>query len=133
MLHRGDSVHGYAIEAERHGGYCTGCAFLSFFPPTFIYVAKNSIPPPPPLPKFYSPDDSIMLEDESGRIQLVGKRAIEARLVTGVIIAALGIETPTGEFEVVDICYAEMAPQPMRNVEHEQEEMDVDGILMSFS
>ncbi|KAJ7109147.1 DNA polymerase alpha/epsilon subunit B-domain-containing protein [Mycena epipterygia] len=86
----------------------------------------NSIPPPPPLPKFYSPDDSIMLEDESGRIQLVGKRAIDARLVTGVIIAALGIETPTGEFEVVDICYAEMAPQPMRNVEHEQEKMDVD-------
>lgn len=91
-------------------------------------VLKNSIPPPPPLPKFYSPDDSIMLEDESGRIQLVGKRAIDARLVTGVIIAALGIETPTGEFEVVDICYAEMAPQPIRNVEHEQEKMDVDGI-----
>ncbi|KAJ7172733.1 DNA polymerase alpha/epsilon subunit B-domain-containing protein [Mycena filopes] len=72
----------------------------------------NSIPPPPPLSKFYSPDDNIMLEDESGRIQLVGERVVGARLVTGVIIAALGIETPTGEFEVVDICYAEMAPQP---------------------
>ncbi|KAJ7940876.1 hypothetical protein B0H13DRAFT_2226237 [Mycena leptocephala] len=61
---------------------------------------QNSIPPPPPLAKFYSPDDNIMLEDESGRIQLVGERVVGARL------------TPTGEFEVVDICYAEMAPQP---------------------
>jgi DNA polymerase delta subunit 2 len=79
------------------------------------------------LAKFYSPDDNIMLEDESGRIQLVGERVVGARLVTGVIIAALGIETPTGEFEVVDICYAEMAPQPG----HEESEgkMEVDGTL----
>ncbi|KAJ7694131.1 DNA polymerase alpha/epsilon subunit B-domain-containing protein [Mycena rosella] len=86
----------------------------------------NSIPPPPPLSKFYSPDDSIMLEDESGRIQLVGARVTDAKLVTGVIIAALGMETPTGEFEVVDICYAEMAPQPRSNVEEEKMEVDAD-------
>ncbi|KAJ7134983.1 DNA polymerase alpha/epsilon subunit B-domain-containing protein [Mycena crocata] len=85
----------------------------------------NSIPPPPPLSKFYSPDDSIMLEDESGRIHLVGERVVGARLVTGVIIAALGIETPTGEFEVVDICYAEMAPQSTHKAEGEGK-MDVD-------
>ncbi|KAJ7470530.1 DNA polymerase alpha/epsilon subunit B-domain-containing protein [Mycena latifolia] len=86
----------------------------------------NSIPPPPPLPKFYSADDSVMLEDESGRIQLVGERVTGARLVTGVIIAALGIETPTGEFEVVDICFAEMAPQPQHNAEEEKMDVDAD-------
>ncbi|KAJ7219059.1 DNA polymerase alpha/epsilon subunit B-domain-containing protein, partial [Mycena pura] len=86
----------------------------------------NSIPPPPPSSKFYSPDDSIMLEDESGRIQLVGERVADARLVTGVIIAALGVETPAGEFEVVDICFAGMAPQP------ENAEMDVEGVLNFF-
>ncbi|KAJ7273479.1 DNA polymerase alpha/epsilon subunit B-domain-containing protein [Mycena haematopus] len=85
----------------------------------------NSIPPPPPLAKFYSPDDNIMLEDESGRIQLVGERVVAARLVTGVIIAALGIETPNGEFEVVDICYAEMAPNPKLN--EAEGKMDVDA------
>lgn len=74
-----------------------------------------------------------MLEDESGRIQLVGKRVMEERLVTGVIIAALGIETPTGEFEVVDICYAGMAPQPIHNVEVTEEKMDVDGRTDLFS
>ncbi|KAJ6547330.1 DNA polymerase alpha/epsilon subunit B-domain-containing protein [Mycena capillaripes] len=86
----------------------------------------NSIPPPPPLSKFYSPDDNIMLEDESGRIQLVGERVVGARLVTGVIIAALGIETPTGEFEVVDICYAEMAPQPTHGEAEGQMDIDAD-------
>ncbi|KAJ7489934.1 DNA polymerase alpha/epsilon subunit B-domain-containing protein [Mycena galericulata] len=86
----------------------------------------NSIPPPPPLSKFYSPDDSIMLEDESGRIQLVGERVIQERLVTGVIIAALGIETPSGEFEVVDICYPGMAPQPTSDVAATEEKMEVD-------
>ncbi|KAJ7632395.1 DNA polymerase alpha/epsilon subunit B-domain-containing protein [Roridomyces roridus] len=87
----------------------------------------NSIPPPPPLSKFYSPDDNIMLEDESGRIQLVGKRVIEERLVTGVIVAVLGIETPTGEFEVVDVCYAGMAPQP--KFAALEQKMEVDGQL----
>jgi DNA polymerase delta subunit 2 len=82
------------------------------------------------LAKFYSPDDNIMLEDESGRIQLVGKRVVGARLVTGVIIAALGIETPTGEFEVVDICYAEMAPQT--GYEESEGKMEVDGTLSVF-
>ncbi|KAF7301784.1 Glutamate decarboxylase [Mycena indigotica] len=72
----------------------------------------NSIPPPPPRPTFYSKDDRIMLEDESGRLELVGDRIADARLVTGAIIAALGVETPNGEFEVVDICFAGLAPQP---------------------
>ncbi|KAK7023760.1 DNA polymerase subunit delta-2 [Favolaschia claudopus] len=90
-------------------------------------IARDtSIPPPPPLAKFYSPDDNIMLEDESGRIQLVGERVVKARLITGIIIAALGIETPTGEFEVVDVCHAEMAPQPHLNQAEEQMDVDVD-------
>ncbi|KAJ7098142.1 DNA polymerase alpha/epsilon subunit B-domain-containing protein [Mycena belliarum] len=86
----------------------------------------NSIPPPPPLSKFYSPDDSVMLEDESGRLQLVGARVTDARLVTGVIIAALGMETAAGEFEVVDICFAGMPPQPQHNVEEEKMDVDAD-------
>lgn len=66
-----------------------------------------------------------MLEDESGRIQLVGERLKSARLVTGVIIGALGMETPNGEFEVVDICSANFAPQG--SVDSDTEEMSVDS------
>lgn len=51
-----------------------------------------------------------MLEDESGRITLVGQKLVSTHLVTGVIIAALGMETPGGEFEVVDTCFADLAP-----------------------
>ena len=80
-----------------------------------------------------------MLEDESGRVRLVGQ-VIEDRkfpLVTGgpspllltlapcfltvaaclrrpagVIAAVLGAENQSGDFEVVDMCFAGMAPQP---------------------
>lgn len=51
-----------------------------------------------------------MLEDESGRIRLVGQPLLEANLVTGVILGALGAETANGDFEVIDICYPGMAP-----------------------
>lgn len=70
-----------------------------------------------------------MLEDESGRIRLVGDRVRKARLVTGVIIGALGAETANGDFEVVDICYPGMAPQPLLEPEvaRREDKMEVDG------
>ena len=71
-----------------------------------------------------------MLEDESGRIALVGERINKAYLVTGVIIAALGIETPAGEFEVADICFAGLPHQPIISPEL-QRDMDIDGIFGS--
>lgn len=52
-----------------------------------------------------------MLEDESGRIRLVGERLKSARLVTGVIMGALGLETANGDFEIVDYCFAGFPPQ----------------------
>lgn len=74
-----------------------------------------------------------MIEDESGRIQLIGDRLKRANLVTGVIVGALGMETDGG-FEVADLCYAGMPPQeadpdatPPSNGE---DQMDIDG--MSF-
>jgi DNA polymerase delta subunit 2 len=90
---------------------------------------QHSIPAPPPPKKFFSEEDSVMLEDESGRIRLVGKQVTKARLVTGVIVAVLGVETPNGEFEVVDLCAAGLAPQTRSKEEKEKrfEKMDVDG------
>ncbi|KAF8964036.1 DNA polymerase subunit delta-2 [Flammula alnicola] len=91
-------------------------------------IARDqSIPPPPPPAKFCSPEDSIMLEDESGRIKLVGDRVKDAKLVTGIIIGALGIETPNGDFEVIDLCYPEMAPQATDTELFEEDKMEVDG------
>lgn len=54
----------------------------------------------------------MLLEDDSGRVKLVGAALKEVPLVTGVIIACLGLETSHGEFQVMDICFAGMAPNP---------------------
>lgn len=53
----------------------------------------------------------VMLEDESGRIPLVGEKVKKAGLVTGVTVGILGMETNNGEFEVVDVCLAGLAPK----------------------
>ncbi|WOO81490.1 DNA polymerase delta small subunit [Vanrija pseudolonga] len=70
------------------------------------------IAPPPERPKFFSSQDSVHLEDESGRVRLVGdvirkeRMRADGGIVTGCIMAALGLETGNGDFEVVDLCFA---------------------------
>lgn len=75
---------------------------------------QNWIAPPPPRPKFYSAQDAVHLEDESGRVRLIGdmirreKEREGGGFVTGVIMAALGMETGNGDFEVIDLCFPGM-------------------------
>ena len=72
-----------------------------------------------------------MLEDASGRIQLEGDVISRLRIVTGVIMGALGVESANGTFRVVDVCFAGMPPQPgpttglVKNMD--EETMEVDG------
>ncbi|KAM6500832.1 DNA polymerase alpha/epsilon subunit B domain containing protein [Amanita muscaria] len=88
-----------------------------------------SLPAPPQPPCYYSDDDNIMLEDESGRIKLVGERLKDARLVTGVVMGALGMETPVGDFEVADFCFADMAPQVSQDdIPCDDMDVDPDGL-----
>jgi len=65
---------------------------------------------------FASDDDTALLEDESGRIQLHQSgdawTGIMSGLVTGLIVALRGCLTNDGTFEVKDLCTAGMAPQP---------------------
>ena len=55
-----------------------------------------------------------MLEDESGRLRLIGSPLQVDMLVTGCIIAVMGTENANGEFEVIDIRLPDLAPQPAR-------------------
>lgn len=66
--------------------------------------------------KYYSGDgsDAVTLEDESGRIRLVGDALNSAFLVTGCIIAVLGSENANGELEVIDLKFPDLPPQPER-------------------
>ena len=66
---------------------------------------------------YYSEEDgkdSIMLEDDSGRIRLVGNTLKDYFLVTGCIIAVMGTENANGEFDVIDLKFADLPPQPDR-------------------
>lgn len=66
--------------------------------------------------KYFTDDetDQIMLEDDSGRIRLVGGMLKSTPLVTGCIIAVMGTENTSGELEVIDIKFPDLAPQPER-------------------
>jgi DNA polymerase delta subunit 2 len=55
-----------------------------------------------------------MLEDESGRLRLIGPALDSEMLVTGCIIAVMGTENADGDFEVVDIKVPDLPPQPAR-------------------
>lgn len=55
-----------------------------------------------------------MLEDDSGRIKLVGSVLKDFFMVTGCIIAVMGTENANGEFEVLDLKFADLPPQPAR-------------------
>jgi DNA polymerase delta subunit 2 len=97
-----------------------GCTLNSFL--------KHWLTPPPPPSKYHSASDTVMLEDESGRVKLSFPGEQGFQLVTGIIMAALGAENQSGDFEVVDICFSGMAPQaPLGEAPISQDtQMDVD-------
>lgn len=88
---------------------------MKFKPSILEQITANHFGAPPPPPKKYTDpeSDEVTLEDESGRIRLVGNLAKDASacLVTGCIIAVLGRELPSGDFDVLDMRFAECAPQ----------------------
>ena len=55
-----------------------------------------------------------MLEDESGRLRLIGTQLHINMLVTGCIIAVMGTENADGDFEVVDMKVPDLPRQPQR-------------------
>ncbi|EGV63825.1 DNA polymerase delta small subunit Cdc1 [Yamadazyma tenuis] len=69
----------------------------------------------PQIPDSYRSQDVgevVMLEDESGRAVLEGDEFFKENiLVTGVIVAVLGIELQAGVFEIIDVIYPSVAPQ----------------------
>ncbi|CAF9924473.1 hypothetical protein IMSHALPRED_006207 [Imshaugia aleurites] len=71
---------------------------------------------PPPREKYLSPtgQDQTMLEDESGRLRLIGTPLQISMLVTGCIIAVMGTENADGDFDIVDLKVPDLPRQPQR-------------------
>ncbi len=68
--------------------------------------------PPPKRMSYSDPETDItILEDESGRVTLAGDLIKSTLLVTGCVVAVLGMETVPGSFHIVDIVYPDFTPQ----------------------
>lgn len=82
-----------------------------------ITASHFGAPPPPPKKYTDGENDSVFLEDESGRVNLVGDLITGSNsknklvLMTGCVVAVLGSELASGDFNVLDIRFLEYAPQ----------------------
>ena len=99
----------------------------------YCNVCPPTHPPPPgtvqPLPgpiNYTSPTDSLVLEDESGRVNLTHLPTSSSSLpvgeyVTGLVVAVSG-QAEGGNFVVEDVCVAGLPPQQHKEEEEEGEE-----------
>lgn len=76
---------------------------------------EHWIAAPPARSTYMAADDQdeMMLEDESGRLRVVGE-PLKSHYVTGCILAALGTEQADGTFQVIATQYADLPRQPQR-------------------
>ncbi|SJX65031.1 related to HYS2-DNA-directed DNA polymerase delta, 55 KD subunit [Sporisorium reilianum f. sp. reilianum] len=89
--------------------------------------------------------DELFIEDQSGRVKLVGDAirggtALRSMLITGVVAAVLGTETRASDFDVVDAVFASLPPAPSKpltkaengtSAKHESSAKDQWVVLMS--
>lgn len=97
-----------------HVCYIIGTVFVSMptKPSILDEVTKEQwVAAPPQNSRFFSQNDSFILEDESGRMKLVGDIFKRELITTGMIVAVLGSEDQSGDFHVIDICFPELAIQ----------------------
>jgi len=83
---------------------------LDLKPSILKEYSKNPAEPVPVLPvrpSFTSDTDTVILEDETGRIRLNFENCSFGAdtFLTGTVIAIKGQETPSGDFSVDDICF----------------------------
>ncbi|KAJ0162828.1 DNA polymerase subunit delta-2, partial [Colletotrichum tanaceti] len=117
-----EAKHVNRVLDVRQGELCwvTGTVYIDMAlkPNILEDVSKDRwISAPISTDRYYSNEDDkdmIMLEDDSGRIRLVGNVLKSIHLVTGTIIGVMGSENANGELEVIDVKFPDLAPQPSR-------------------
>ncbi|EDO17268.1 hypothetical protein Kpol_538p28 [Vanderwaltozyma polyspora DSM 70294] len=95
--------------------WCVGTIYCEMkYKPNILNEVISDVYGAPDLVKSYTDSegsDEIMLEDESGRVLLVGDFITSTPFVTGAIVGLLGMEAEAGTFQVLDICYPPALPQ----------------------
>ncbi|KNC54001.1 DNA polymerase delta small subunit [Thecamonas trahens ATCC 50062] len=71
------------------------------------YVKEAWVAPPTIAASYASADDSLILEDDSGRVNLTGSKEVlrVGTVVTGVVVGVRGGLNADGEFEVTQVYY----------------------------
>lgn len=104
--------------------WCIGTIYCEMkYKPNILEDVINDTFGAPDLVKSYTdPDgtDEIMLEDESGRVILVGESIESTPFISGTVVGLLGMEAEAGTFQVLDICYPSGIPQtPLPSIANE--------------
>ncbi|CAM9509978.1 unnamed protein product [Chrysoparadoxa australica] len=86
------------------------------------YKAERGISEKISVPEgnFSHDKDSLLLEDDSGRVALVGAALDIHTMVAGVVLAVKGVVLPDGTFQVTDWCPPGIAPQAEVGPEDEE-------------
>ena len=96
--------------------WCVGTIYCEMrYKPNVLEEVINDTYGAPDLVKSYVDSDGgdqVMLEDESGRLLLVGDFIASTPFVTGTVVGLLGMEADPGTFQVLDICYPKDLTQP---------------------
>ncbi|CAG8455027.1 14690_t:CDS:10 [Funneliformis caledonium] len=114
--------------------YIVGTVYMEmqYKPNILAEVSRDDWEPiPPPREKYYSDTDEIWLEDDSGRIKLVGDSLKKEVIISGIIMAALGKENSQGDFEILDICFAGLPEQINTTVRMDADDDDKYVALIS--
>ncbi|CEP62708.1 DNA-directed DNA polymerase delta subunit POL31 LALA0_S06e01882g [Lachancea lanzarotensis] len=97
--------------------WCVGTIYCELkYKPNVLEEVVNDVYGAPDLVKSYTDaegSDEIMLEDESGRLLLVGDIVKAKPFVSGTVLGILGMEADAGSFQVLDVCYPVALPQPV--------------------
>lgn len=89
---------------------------------------EHNLIPQPKKDKYVSNSDTLILEDELQRIQLVGEINVQ-NACTGVVAAVLGEERENGKFHVEDTCYMALKqPSPLPELEDDRYIFFVSGL-----
>ncbi|CAB4252395.1 similar to Saccharomyces cerevisiae YJR006W POL31 DNA polymerase III (delta) subunit, essential for cell viability [Maudiozyma barnettii] len=95
--------------------WCVGTIYceMKYKPNILQDVISDTFGAPDLVKSYTDPDgsDEIMLEDESGRVLLVGDFIGTTPLISGTVVGLLGMEAEAGTFQVLDICYPTAIPQ----------------------
>lgn len=65
--------------------------------------------------RYVSDEDDLIMEDDTQRIKLRGN-VDKDKMATGVVVGVLGREKESGKFEVTEMFFAAVAPQPERPI-----------------